>query len=124
MLYLLEGHPFPMMLDETTPEMRPHYDWRTPADRPVTMDTLTTYTGDTDIIAHPTTHEWMHPLSDIINGLIRAGMRIEALNEHELLAWQFAPIMVPVEGRRRMWRLPDGFPKMPLAFSLMASRIS
>ena len=122
-LYLLEGHPFPMMLDETTPEMRPAYDWRTPADKPVTMDTPTTYTGDTTIIANPTTHEWLHPLSDIINGLIKAGMRIDAFNEHERLAWQFVPIMVPVEGRRRMWVLPEGFPKMPLAFSIWATRI-
>lgn len=123
MLYLLEGHPFLMMLDETTPEMRPRYDWRTPADKPVTMDTLTTYTGDTAIVANPTTHEWMHPLSDIINGLIRAGMRIDALNEHERLAWQFSPAMLAVEGRRRMWVLPEGFPKMPLAFSIKATRV-
>ncbi len=123
MLYLLEGHPFPLMLDETTPEMRPAYGWRTPADKPVTMDTPTTYTGDAAIIANPTTHEWLHPLSDIINGLIRAGMRIDTFNEHEKLAWQFSPIMVPVEGRRRMWILPVGFPKLPLSFSIKAVKV-
>ena len=121
-LYLLEGHPFIMLLDETTPEMRPAYDWRTPQDKPVTMDTATTYTGDTDIIAHPTTHEWIHPVSDILNGLIAAGLRVEALNEHEQLAWAFAPNMVPVEGRRRMWVLPPGFPKLPLSFSIWARK--
>ena len=121
-LYLLDGHPFPLLLDETTPEMRPAYDWRTPRGKPVTMDTAMTYTGDTAVIAHPTTHEWLHPLSDIVNGLIAAGLRIDALNEHELLAWQFAPMMVPVEGRRRMWKLPDGFPRLPLAFSIKAAK--
>ena len=121
-LYLLEGHPFIMLLDETTPEMRPAYDWRTPQDKPVTMDTATTYTGDTGIIAHPTTHEWIHPVSDILNGLIAAGLRVEALNEHEQLAWAFAPHMVPVEGRRRMWVLPPGFPKLPLSFSIWARK--
>jgi SAM-dependent methyltransferase len=121
-LYLLEGHPFLMTLDETSPEMRPGYDWRTPQDKPVIMDTPTTYTGDSDVIAHPTTHEWVHPLSDIVNALIAAGLRIEALNEHERLAWQFAASMVPVEGRRRMWVLPDGFPKLPLAFSIWARK--
>ncbi len=121
-LYLLEGHPFIMLLDETTPELRPAYDWRTPSDQPVTMDTPTTYTGDTDIIAHPTTCEWIHPVSDILNGLIAAGMRIEALNEHERLAWQFAPNMRPVDGRRRMWVLPQGIPRMPLSFSIWARK--
>ncbi len=86
------------------------------------MDTATTYTGDTGIIAHPTTHEWIHPVSDILNGLIAAGLRVEALNEHEQLAWAFAPNMVPVEGRRRMWVLPPGFPKLPLSISIWARK--
>jgi SAM-dependent methyltransferase len=121
-LYLLEGHPSLMTLDEKTAELRPAYDWRTPEDRPLVMDEETTYTGDTAKLAHTTTMEWLHPLSDVVNAAIGAGLRIDALNEHELLAWQFAPLMVPVEGRRRMWKLPDGFPRLPLAFSLMATK--
>ena len=121
-LYLLEGHPSLMVLDETTPELRPRYDWRTPVDRPLTMTEELTYTGDTEKIANPVTHEWIHPLSDVLNAVIGAGLRIDALNEHEQLAWQFAPVMVPVEGRRRMWVLPDGFPRLPLAFSLQATK--
>ena len=49
-------------------------------------------------------------------------MRFDYLHEHEELAWQFAPTMVPVEGKRRMWVLPEGFPKLPLAFSLKATK--
>ena len=49
-------------------------------------------------------------------------MRLDYLHEHEELAWEFAPIMVPVEGKRRMWVLPDGFPRLPLAFSLKATK--
>jgi hypothetical protein len=30
--------------------------------------------------------------------------------------------MVPVEGRRRMWVLPEGLPKMPVAYSLQARK--
>lgn len=121
-LYLLEGHPSLMTLDEKTPELRPAYDWRTPQDRPLTMVEETSYTGDTAKIANPVTHEWLHPLSDIINAVIGAGMRLDWLHEHERLAWQFSPIMVPVPGRRRMWALPKGFPRLPLAFSLQATR--
>ena len=121
-LYLLEGHPSLMVLDEKTPDLRPGYDWRTPLDRPIVTHEETSYTGDTARIAHATTYEWLHPLSDVVNALIGAGLRIDALNEHELLAWQFSPNMVPVEGRRRMWRLPEGFPRLPLAFSVRATR--
>ncbi|MBM3519164.1 MAG: class I SAM-dependent methyltransferase [Alphaproteobacteria bacterium] len=121
-LYLLEGHPSLMTLDEKEARLPPAYDWRTPTDRPLTMSEETTYTGDTTRIAHAVTHEWLHPLSDIVNAVIAAGLRIDFLNEHELLAWQFAPIMVPVDGKLRMWALPAGFPRLPLAFSLGATR--
>jgi len=121
-LYLLEGHPSLMTLDEKTPGLQPGFDWRTPQDSPVIMNEDTTYTGDTATIAHTTTVEWIHPLSDIINGVIGAGLRLDWLHEHEHLAWQFAPIMVPAEGKRRMWQLPKGFPRLPLAFSIQATR--
>ena len=121
-LYLLEGHPSLLTHDEMTPDLRVRYDWRTPADRPLVMDEATTYTGDTARIAHTTTHQWIHPLSDIINAVIGSGLRLEFLNEHEELAWAFAPIMVPIESKRRMWVLPEGFPKLPLAFSLKATK--
>lgn len=122
-LYLLEGHPYLFTLDETSPDLRPRYDWRTPADRPLVMETETTYTGDTAKIVNATTHEWNHPMSDIINAVIGAGLRLDWLHEHEELAWQFAPIMVPVEKKRRMWVLPEGLPRLPLAFSLRAVKV-
>jgi SAM-dependent methyltransferase len=122
MLYLLEGHPSLMMTDEFTPELRLRYDWRTPKELPLTMTEETSYTGDKAKIANPVTHEWLHPLSDIVNAVIGAGMRLDALNEHELLAWAFAPSMLPVEGRRRMWKLPPELPRMPLSFSIKATR--
>ena len=62
------------------------------------------------------------PSSDIINAVIGSGLKLNYLHEHEELAWQFARIMVPVEGKRRMWVLPEGFPRLPLAFSLKATK--
>ena len=122
-LYLLEGHPSLFTHDEATADFRLGYDWRTPMDKPVIQDEATTYTGDTATFANTTTHEWNHPLSDIINAVITSGMRLDYLNEHEELAWQFAPLMVPIEGKCRMWVLPKGFPRLPLAFSLKATKV-
>lgn len=121
-LYLLEGHPSLLVADEKDPGLRPGFDWRTPQDRPLVTHEETTYTGDTAKIENATTIEWIHPLSDVVNAIIGAGMRIEQLNEHEKLAWAFAPIMVPVEGRRRMWVLPEGFPRLPLSYSVWARK--
>ena len=122
-LYLLEGHPSAMALNEKTPNLEHGFDWRTPANKPIVENEVTTYTGDTTPVTATTTHNWIHPLSDIINGLITAGLRLDYLNEHEELAWAFAPIMVPKEGKRRMWVLPEGFPKLPLAFSIKATKV-
>jgi SAM-dependent methyltransferase len=121
-LYLLEGHPSLMALDERTPELRIGYDWRTSPNKPIIMNEETTYTGDTALVAHTTTHEWIHPSSDIINAVIGSGMTLDYLHEHEELAWEFAPIMVPKEGKRRMWVLPEDFPRLPLSFSLKATK--
>lgn len=122
-LYLLEGHPFLMQLNEKTPDLRIGFDWRTPLDQPIIMHEETTYTGDTAKLANTKTVEWLHPLSDIVNAVVGAGLRLDALNEHEMLAWQFAPVMVPVDGKRRMWALPNGMPRLPLAFSLQATKV-
>lgn len=54
--------------------------------------------------------------------VIGAGLRIEQLNEHEKLAWQFAPAMAPTQGRRRILVLPEGFPRMALAYSIRARK--
>ena len=122
-LYLLEGHPSFMQVDEKAEGLRIGFDWRNPPDKPLTMSEETTYTGDTAKIAHPVTHEWLHPLSAVVNAVIDAGLSIERLNEHERLAWAFAPWMVAVEGRRRMWVTPEGLPKMPVAYSLQARKL-
>ena len=122
-LYLLEGHPSFIALDETSPLLPVRYGWRTPADAPLVFHSDKTYTGDSDTLTNTATHEWIHPLSSIVNAVIGAGMRLDSLNEHELLAWQFAPIMTSVEGKRTMWALPPGFPEMPLSFSLKATGV-
>ncbi len=122
-LYLLEGHPSLICLDENTPELRPAYNWRTPQDQPFISDNEQTYTGDQDILTNTRNYEWIHPLSDIINGLINAGLRLEWLHEHEELSWQFAKIMVEKKGKRVSWILPPGFARLPLSFSLRAAKV-
>jgi SAM-dependent methyltransferase len=122
-LYLLEGHPSLMALNEKTPNLEHGFDWRTPTAAPIIEDEAATYTGDTTPLKATTTHTWIHPLSDIINAVIAAGLRLDYLNEHEELAWQFSEIMLPKEGKRRMWVLPAGFPRLPLAFSLKATKV-
>jgi len=117
-LYFADAHPALRVLEETAGKLVVTYDYRTPVERPLKFTEATTYTGDPTIMENQRSHEWMHPLSAILGGLIDAGMTITMFREHEILPWQGLPSMV--RASERMWRLPDGYPAIPLSFSLRA----
>ena len=98
----------------------PSYDFQTPADQPLQFAEETTYTGDPTILAHPSTREWIHSLSSVLGGLIDAGLAITTFREHEVLPWRGLKILVPAS--ERMWRLPDGMPRIPLSYSVRARK--
>lgn len=119
-LYFADAHPAFRVLEQSPAGLVVTYDHLTPVDTPLTFVDATTYTGDTTAMAHQTSHEWMHPLSAILGGLIDNGMAITMFREHEVLRWKALPCMIP-DGPR-MWRLPDGMPRMPLSLSLRARK--
>lgn len=118
-LYLAEGHPSTLSLDEIDGRLVALRSWRTPPSAPFSSDEATTYTGDLMPLAHTRSYEWCHPLGDIIGGLLEAGLRLDFLHEHERLPWRFFSMMVEAEDWG--YRLPDGHPALPLSFSLRAS---
>jgi 2-polyprenyl-3-methyl-5-hydroxy-6-metoxy-1,4-benzoquinol methylase len=119
-LYFADAHPAFCVLEQSPSGLVVTYDHQTPIDQPLTFVNATTYTGDATIMRNQTSHEWMHPLSTILGGLIDNGMSITMFHEHEVLPWKGLSCMVP-EGSR-LWRLPDGMPRMPLSFSLRARK--
>ena len=87
---------------------------------PLVWDDAQTYTGDERMISHTRCYEWIHPLSDIINALIRAGLTIDFLNEHDIVVWKAFPFVVDTgEGQ---FALPDGMTKIPMSFSIGATK--
>jgi hypothetical protein len=120
-LYLAESHPATLCFDWVDGRIGPRFDWRTPKDAPVVDETETTYTGAADVLANKKTYSWQHPLSDIINALIAAGMTIGWLNEHAALTWPLFPNMILSEDG--LYRLPPDHVQLPLAFSLEARKI-
>jgi hypothetical protein len=120
-LYLAEGHPSTLALEEIEGRLVARYDWRTPAERPFMMDEATTYTGDERKLGNTRTYEWIHPLSDIMGALTEVGLRIEWLHEHELLPYRLFPMMVPIDSPG-LFRLPDAMSRLPLSFSIRATK--
>ncbi|MGE0210614.1 MAG: class I SAM-dependent methyltransferase [Parvibaculaceae bacterium] len=121
-LYLAESHPSTLCLDEVDGVIRaaPRYRWRAAPNDPIREEVPTTYNGDPTVLANKETREWIHPLSEILGGLMAAGMRLDWLHEFDALPWPLFPMMV--EGEDRLYRMPAGAPELPLAFSLRMTK--
>jgi SAM-dependent methyltransferase len=120
-LYLAEAHPAACVLDD----IRRSVDGMPGFFAPYFSRDPVVYTEERDYIdpeatfTHPTSHSWIHPLGDIVTGLIEAGMRLNWLREHDAVTWAMFRILV--QGEDGLYRWPDKS-WLPLAFSLMATR--
>ena len=120
-LYLLEGHPAAMMLDQKDKDSPiavslPYFK----TDGPLIFKSDKTYAGEDIRIKNETSMEWVHPLSEIVMSVIEAGLTLEFLHEHDRLAWQLFPSLS--KGEDGMFHPQPGTPPMPLAYSLKARR--
>ena len=115
-LYLLEGHPQFYQFELRDNRLAVTHDWFTTRDAPLSSDEDKTYTGDERTVAHTRYYLWFHPISDIVNALIQAGMTIDFFNEHEILTWKALPDMVAIGNNQ--FKLAPHHPRVPLAFSI------
>lgn len=120
-LYFADAHPGFLVFEEVAGQLALTYDFDTPANRPLEFVEETTYTGDPQIMVNQSTRNSIHSLSSILGALISAGMTITMFREHEILPWRGLPSLIPAS--ERMWRLPDGQPRVPLSYSLRARKL-
>ncbi|KIX79312.1 methyltransferase type 12 [Streptomyces sp. MBRL 10] len=86
----------------------------------VRRESTHTYTDGPAIEGATEFFEWMHGLDDVINAVIGAGLRVERLRESDQLPWRRWDRMISTgEG---WWKLPEGEPKVPLLYALLARR--
>ena len=113
-LYMKEVHPFSWVFgdDELTVE-NDYFAHRSDYDEPGT------YTDPDARTVHNRTEEWQHPLGDVINALIAAGLTLELLGEHDHQAYRQWPFMEKDAG---VYRMPAGTPRLPLMYSLRARK--
>jgi len=70
-------------------------------------------------------HEWQHSLSDILNALVGAGLRLDWLHEFPYCAWNVVAgceIVERFSGSHAYYALPPSQVALPLMFSLRATR--
>lgn len=118
-LYMNEFHPVSHVLDEAT-GTRFVRDYVT--EQATVREAPGTYTdSDRDRpTVHNTATEWVHSLGDVLSALAAAGLRLEFLHEHDKTVFRHFENFE--RGEDGWWRPPAGQPRIPLLYSLKASR--
>ena len=114
-LYIHEVHPLSATLDDEGDRIE--FSYFEEPERPLVFDQDTTYTDGAKLSA-TTTYEWNHSLGEIIGSLVRCGLVIDALEEHDWTVFQQFPWLLDVE--RGHYVIPPERPRIPLTFTLQA----
>jgi SAM-dependent methyltransferase len=120
-LYLAEGHPAAMVLDDAAalPDGRPGFHVPYFHTAPMVFDDASDYVDDAARLANSVTCQWIHPLAHVVTSLIDAGLRLDWLREHDAVTWRMFQCLT--EGSDGLYRWPDR-PWLPLAYSLIATK--
>ncbi len=120
-LYLAEGHPAALVFDDEVPGMPGLPGYYAPYFHPgpLIIEEVRDYADPTARLHNARTFQYMHPVGDVVTALIREGLTLEFLHEHQAVAWRmFAGL---VRGDDNLYRWPDKS-WLPLAYSLRATR--
>jgi SAM-dependent methyltransferase len=120
-LYLAEGHPAALVLDDAAPGHGDMPGWYASyfLGEPLVFDNPCDYADDTARLRNARTYEWIHPLGETVTALLAAGLTLRWLHEHDAVPWRMFKAMV--KDASGMYRWPDR-PWLPLAYSLRAER--
>jgi ubiquinone/menaquinone biosynthesis C-methylase UbiE len=118
--YILETHPLITMYDDAAEgDLKVKYSYFHQKD-PIHFDDNHADYSDGSYIPNNKTYEWTWPLSDIVNALIRHGLTIEFIHEHDKLFYKAFPGMT--ETKDGWWLLEKYKGMLPFTFSLRAKK--
>jgi SAM-dependent methyltransferase len=117
--YMREGHPMMWAMDFESEELRVKYPYFE-TEEPDAEEEHETYAGE-GTVGSPLSYAWNHGIGETIDALIRAGLRIDRVEEYDECEWQGLAAMV--RGDDGLWRLPDRPERLPLMWSVLATKI-
>lgn len=117
--YFADAHPAALVLDDAVPGTDGMPGWFAPyfQSGALVIDDARDYANPVARLANARTHQFIHPVANVVQALLDAGLRLTMLHEHDTLAWKQFGCMVETAGR--LYRLPDR-PWLPLSYSLKA----
>jgi SAM-dependent methyltransferase len=117
-LFLHDGHPLAWSLAYETPVLE-HTYFEEPD--PYVDDSDETYTDASEPLVNIRSYEWNHSLGQVVTALVERGLRLDALVEHDWTVHQQFPWLI--ETAPGQWTTPPGRPRLPLSFTVVATRV-
>ena len=111
--YMAEFHPVVWMFDDDFTHIKYHYDNK----ELIVMEDQPSYTGDKNEITGKE-YSWNHSISEVLNALINAGLKIEFFNEHTYSP--YSNFKNSVETETGKWHIKGMEGKIPMVYSLRA----
>ncbi|MEE8600927.1 class I SAM-dependent methyltransferase [Euzebya tangerina] len=122
-LFIRDGHPVLLALDygRDDDEVAMVYDYF--EGEAVVEEETETYVEADGPIASPTTVSFNHGIGEIVTAVLAAGMRIDALTEHNSAPWNAlgAAMAADDAGEFRLRRRPN---RLPATFTLQATKVA
>ncbi|HET6768192.1 MAG TPA: class I SAM-dependent methyltransferase [Chitinophagaceae bacterium] len=113
--YMAEFHPVVWMFDDDFTHIKYHYDNK----ELIVMEDQPTYTGDKNEITGKE-YSWNHSISEVLNALINAGLKLEFFNEHTFSP--YSNFRNSVEAEPGKWHIKGMEGKIPMVYSLKARK--
>jgi SAM-dependent methyltransferase len=114
-VYIHDVHPFTMMFDDDAEHIINGYF--EDQDNPIVEDDASTYT-DGGTTTTTRTYEWSHSLGEVVMSLTTRGLVVDSLVEHDWTLYQAFSWLI--ESPLGTAVIPEGRPRIPLSFTLVA----
>ncbi|QGG97125.1 methyltransferase domain-containing protein [Actinomarinicola tropica] len=120
-LFIRDMHPMLFTLDESRDDdllcVRFHYFESPGGER---FESEVTYVDHEGTLSSPEEVSFNHGIGEMLTAVLDHGMTIDAFVEHDTCPWQALPQMVETESNE--WALPDGRERVPMTFTLGATK--
>ena len=116
-LYVNDQHPVEWALaDDQAVFAHPYFE----ESEPYVDDSGATYTDSDRPLVNRRNYQWNHGIGETVTALIRHGLRLDWLVEHDWTEVDRFPWLIAND--KQQWTTPVGMPRLPLTFSLLAHR--
>jgi ubiquinone/menaquinone biosynthesis C-methylase UbiE len=115
--FIAEFHPFLWVFDEEGIDLVVKYSYW-PTLEPQYFEVEGSYADKTAVLENKGNYEWVHPLSDVLNSLIRAGLTLQEIKEYPFSVDSiYASMEIGPDGYRRFKNKEYN---LPIMFSVKA----